>query len=183
MNLADLLPVVDAAKVAFDKYKLTTAKERHDLLIKFFHLLSESSQDIASLIVLENGKSLADAKGEATYAASFLEWFAGEALRTYGDVIPTTVPGVRNVVIKQPIGVVAALCPWNFPAAMITRKIAPALAAGCSVIVSGSSSSYLCQFEAVYQNIYMLTCSCSFFFSSALFYNRSKHLQRLRLPH
>lgn len=141
MNLADLLPVIDAAKVAFDKYKLTTAKERHDLLIKFFHLLSESSQDIANLIVLENGKCLADAKGEATYAATFLEWFAGEALRTYGDVIPTTAPGVRNVVIKQPIGVVAALCPWNFPAAMITRKIAPALAAGCSVIVKAPAET------------------------------------------
>lgn len=83
----------------------------------------------------ENGKPLADAKGEQAYSASFLEWFAAEAMRNYGDTIPSTIPGLRNVTIKQPVGVVGVITPWNFPSAMITRKIAPALAAGCTCVI------------------------------------------------
>lgn len=112
MDTSDLSTAVAAAKEAFATFKSTTAKERHDLLMAYFRLINQHSADIASLIVLENGKSMTDAKGEAAYAASFFEWFAEEAVRIYGDVIPSAVPGQRNVVIKQPVGVCGILCPW-----------------------------------------------------------------------
>lgn len=104
------------------------------MLRNWFNLMNENAQDIATLITWENGKPFADAKGEAAYAAGFFQWFAEEAPRIYGDQINATVPGNRVVTIKQPIGVCGLITPWNFPAAMVTRKIGPALAAGCTVV-------------------------------------------------
>ncbi|KAI0015868.1 succinate-semialdehyde dehydrogenase NADP+, partial [Xylariomycetidae sp. FL0641] len=104
------------------------------MLRKWYDLMVENSDDIATLITLENGKPLADARGEVTYAANFFEWFSEEAPRNYGDFIPASVPGNRVVSIKQPLGVCGLITPWNFPAAMITRKIGPALAAGCTTV-------------------------------------------------
>ena len=104
------------------------------MLRDWFNLMNENAEDIATLITWENGKPLTDAKGEVAYAAAFLQWFAEEAPRNYGDQIPATVHGNRAITIKQPIGVVGLITPWNFPAAMITRKIGPALAAGCTIV-------------------------------------------------
>jgi succinate-semialdehyde dehydrogenase/glutarate-semialdehyde dehydrogenase len=101
----------------------------------WFNLINENADDLALLMTTEQGKPLAEAKGEINYGASFIEWFAEEARRVYGDVIPTPSNDKRLLTIKQPIGVVAAITPWNFPVAMITRKIAPAIAAGCTVVL------------------------------------------------
>lgn len=111
MDVADTRAAIAAAKKAFTSWKKTTAKHRHDLLMKYFNLLTQHSDDVAALITLENGKALTEAKGEAAYAASYYEWFAEEAVRNYGDVIPSAVPTQRNVVVKQPIGVCGILCP------------------------------------------------------------------------
>jgi succinate-semialdehyde dehydrogenase/glutarate-semialdehyde dehydrogenase len=104
------------------------------MLRRWYQLVVDNADDLATLITWENGKPLADAKGEAAYAASFLEWFSEEAPRAYGDTIPSSVPGNRIITLKEPVGVCGFITPWNFPAAMITRKIAPALAAGCTVV-------------------------------------------------
>ncbi|KAG9045492.1 succinate semialdehyde dehydrogenase NADP+ linked [Tulasnella sp. UAMH 9824] len=126
---------IDAAGSAFKSWSKTTAKQRHDILKKFYDLMLENTEDLSRIITLENGKTLTEAKAEHLYAASFLEWFAGEAVRVYGEVIPSPFPDIRNVTIKQPVGVCSLLTPWNFPSAMITRKLAPALAAGCTVVI------------------------------------------------
>jgi succinate-semialdehyde dehydrogenase/glutarate-semialdehyde dehydrogenase len=104
------------------------------MLRRWYQLMVDNADDLATLITWENGKPLADAKGEAAYAANFLEWFSEEAPRAYGDTIPSSVPGNRIITLKEPVGVCGFITPWNFPAAMITRKIAPALAAGCTVV-------------------------------------------------
>lgn len=104
------------------------------MLRRWYQLMVENAEDIATLITWENGKPLADARGEATFAANFLEWFSEEASRVYGDTIPSSIPGNRVITIKEPVGVCAFITPWNFPAAMITRKLGPALAAGCTVV-------------------------------------------------
>ncbi|KAF5371105.1 hypothetical protein D9758_004102 [Tetrapyrgos nigripes] len=135
MGLAETKEAIDAAAKAFPSWSKTTAKARHDILMKFYALMNEHHEDLSRIITLENGKTLAEGKGENTYSASFMEWFAEEALRTYGEQIPSPLPGVRNVVIKQPVGVVAILTPWNFPSAMITRKLGAALAAGCTTVI------------------------------------------------
>ncbi|KAI0072975.1 succinate-semialdehyde dehydrogenase [Panus rudis PR-1116 ss-1] len=135
MGLAETQEAIEAASKAFQTWSKTTAKQRHDLLMKFYSLMKEHEDDLARIITLENGKPLAEAKGESTYSASFLEWFAEEAVRTYGEVIPSPFTHLRNVVIKQPIGVVSILTPWNFPSAMITRKLGAALAAGCTAVI------------------------------------------------
>jgi len=135
MGLTETTTAIHAAAKAFVGWSKTTAKQRHDILLKFYALLQEHHDDLARIITLENGKPFADAKGENTYAASFFEWFAEEAVRTYGEQIPSPFPNTRNIVIKQPIGVVAILTPWNFPSAMITRKLAAALAAGCTAVI------------------------------------------------
>ncbi|KAL1944396.1 hypothetical protein VTO73DRAFT_3581 [Trametes versicolor] len=135
MGLAETKEAIDAAATAFKTWSKTTAKYRHDILKKFFGLMQEHQDDLARLITLENGKPLAEAKGEHAYSASFIEWFAEEAVRTYGETIPSPFPNIRNVVIKQPIGVVSILTPWNFPSAMITRKLGAALAAGCTAVI------------------------------------------------
>ncbi|KAK1229267.1 hypothetical protein PQX77_007689 [Marasmius sp. AFHP31] len=135
MGLAETKEAIDAAAKAFPSWSKTTAKERHDILMKFYALMKEHEDDLARLITLENGKTLTEAKGENVYSASFLEWFAEEAVRTYGEHIPSPFSNCRNVVIKQPVGVVSIMTPWNFPSAMITRKLGAALAAGCTAVI------------------------------------------------
>lgn len=125
---------IDAAYVAQKSWAALTAKERSAVLRKLFELQMANVEDLAIILTMEMGKPIAEARGEIAYGASFLEWFAEEAKRVYGDTIPGHQADKRLVVIKQPIGVVAAITPWNFPNAMITRKIAPALAVGCTVI-------------------------------------------------
>ncbi|KAJ7619358.1 succinic semialdehyde dehydrogenase [Roridomyces roridus] len=135
MGLAETKEAIDAAEKALPEWSKTTAKQRHDVLMKFFKLMQEHNDDLSRLITLENGKTLTEAQGENAYSASFLEWFAEEAVRTYGTHIPSPFPNVRNVTIKQPVGVVSILTPWNFPSAMITRKLGAALAAGCTTVI------------------------------------------------
>ena len=130
---------IDAADVAFKSWSKTTAKERAKLLRKWYDLMMENQEDLAILMTREQGKPLAESRGEVAYGASFVEWFAEEGKRVYGDVIPTTAENRRLMVFKQPVGVSAAITPWNFPNAMITRKCAPALAAGCTVVVKPAS--------------------------------------------
>ncbi|KAG5917984.1 hypothetical protein E4U53_004138 [Claviceps sorghi] len=125
---------IKAAADALPAFRKLTGRERAKLLRKWYDLMVENADDIAKLITWENGKPVAEAKGEAAYAANFFEWFSEEAPRTYGDTIPATVPGNRVWTVKEPVGVCGLITPWNFPAAMITRKIAPALAAGCTVV-------------------------------------------------
>ena len=132
---------IEAANVAFKPWSGLPAKQRSNKLHKWFELILEHQEDLAMLITLEQGKSLTEARGEIAYAASFIEWFAEEGKRAYGEVIPHTQDDKRYLVIKQAIGVVAAITPWNFPAAMITRKAGPALAAGCPVVLKPASST------------------------------------------
>jgi succinate-semialdehyde dehydrogenase/glutarate-semialdehyde dehydrogenase len=134
MGGEETLQAIEAAEVAFHDWKKTTAKHRADILRRWFELMVEHQEDLAKIMTVEQGKPLAEAKGEVIYAASSIEWFAEEGKRVYGDVIPATAPDKRIIVLKQPVGVVAAITPWNFPLAMITRKAAPALAAGCTFV-------------------------------------------------
>lgn len=135
MTKAETRDAVTAAGMAFKTWKNTSAAERARLLKKWHVLMLENADDLARILTLEQGKPLNEALGEILYGASFVEWFAEEARRVYGDVIPGHTRDTRIVVIKQPIGVVGAITPWNFPNAMITRKIAPAIAAGCTVVI------------------------------------------------
>jgi succinate-semialdehyde dehydrogenase/glutarate-semialdehyde dehydrogenase len=132
---------IEAADRAWPAWRTKTAKERAAVLRKWFDLILENQDDLAVLMTLEQGKPLAEAKGEIVYGASFVEWFAEESKRVYGDTIPQAQPDKRIVVIKQPVGVVAAITPWNFPNAMITRKCAPALAAGCPVVIKPATAT------------------------------------------
>lgn len=125
---------IGEAEAAFEKFRKTTGRERSKLLRKWYELVVENADDLATLITWENGKPTADAKGEVTYAANFFEWFSEEAPRIYGDTIPSSIPGNRVWTIKEPVGVCGLITPWNFPAAMITRKIGPAMAVGCTVV-------------------------------------------------
>ncbi|MFB2720354.1 NADP-dependent succinate-semialdehyde dehydrogenase [Shewanella xiamenensis] len=135
MGQAETQAAIAAAEAALPAWRALTAKERGAKLRRWFELLNENSDDLALMMTTEQGKPLAEAKGEVTYAASFIEWFAEEAKRVYGDTIPGHQGDKRIMVIKQPVGVTAAITPWNFPAAMITRKAAPALATGCTMVV------------------------------------------------
>ena len=141
MGQAETREAIAAAHAAFPEWRGKLAKERAVMMRRWFDLIMENQQDLAVLMTAEQGKPLAESLGEVAYGASFIEWFAEEAKRVYGDVIPEPIPGQRIVVIKQPIGVVAAITPWNFPIAMITRKIAPALAAGCTVVIKPAEST------------------------------------------
>ena len=132
---------IAAAARAMDPWARLTGKDRARILRRFYDAIMAHQDELAALLTQEQGKPLAEAKGEIAYAASFIEWFSEEAKRVYGDVIPSHAPDKRIVVLKQPIGVVAAITPWNFPAAMITRKIGPALAAGCGVVVKPASQT------------------------------------------
>lgn len=126
---------VDAAHEAFKSWSQTTSYERSALLKRWHDLLLENKEEVAGILVEEQGKPLSEALGEVNYAASFLSWYAEEAKRIYGETVPASFPDKRILLIKQPVGVVAAITPWNFPAAMITRKVAPALAAGCTTVI------------------------------------------------
>ena len=137
---------IDAAERALPGWRALTAKERSARFRRWGELMLQRQDDLAHLLSTEQGKPLAEAKGEVVYAASFLEWFAEEAKRVYGDVIPSHKGDARIVVIKQAIGVVAAITPWNFPLAMVTRKVGPALAAGCTMILKPSEETPLSAF-------------------------------------
>jgi len=126
---------VEAAQTAFKPWAARPAKSRAELLRRWFDLVLANKADLARILTSEQGKPLTEAIGEIEYAASFIEFYAEEARRLYGETIPSPRPDARIIVIRQPLGVVAAITPWNFPAAMITRKVAPALAAGCTVVV------------------------------------------------
>ncbi|WP_299080803.1 NAD-dependent succinate-semialdehyde dehydrogenase [uncultured Paraglaciecola sp.] len=134
---------IDCAQNALQTWGKTTAKHRAELLKHWYRLIVENIDDLALILNAEQGKPLAEAKGEILYGASYIEWFAEEAKRIYGDIIPSTQSTQRLLTIKQPIGVVAAVTPWNFPNAMITRKVAPALAAGCTIIVKPAEATPL----------------------------------------
>jgi len=141
MGAVETRRAIEAANRALPAWSALTAKERSNKLRRWFELLIENQDDLGRLMTLEQGKPLAEAKGEIVYAASFIEWFAEEAKRIYGDVIPGHQPDKRLIVLKQPIGVTAAITPWNFPAAMITRKAGPALAAGCTMVIKPASQT------------------------------------------
>jgi succinate-semialdehyde dehydrogenase/glutarate-semialdehyde dehydrogenase len=134
LGAAETRRAIEAAAKAFPAWAARTAKDRAAILRRWQDLMLANADDLAVLMTAEQGKPLAEAKGEIAYAASFIEWFAEEGKRVYGDVIPGHQPDKRLVVLRQPVGVVAAITPWNFPAAMITRKAAPALAAGCTFV-------------------------------------------------
>lgn len=134
---------VDAAYEAFKSWSKLTAADRAQKLRKWFTLIDENKEEIAAIMTKEQGKPFAEALGEVNYANSFVEWYAEEGKRVYGEMIPASHPDKRILVTKQPVGVIAAITPWNFPAAMITRKVAPALAAGCTAVVKPASQTPL----------------------------------------
>ncbi|RMX06358.1 NAD-dependent succinate-semialdehyde dehydrogenase [Corticibacter populi] len=140
---------IDAANAALPAWRGKTGKERHAILLQWFRLLMENQEDIARIMTAEQGKPFAEAKGEVAYGASFVEWFAEEAKRTNGETLPQFDNNRRLLVIKQPIGVCAAITPWNFPLAMITRKVAPALAAGCTVVIKPAELTPLTALAAI----------------------------------
>ena len=147
-RVANLGPVeaaaaIAAAERAWPLWRAKTAKERHAIMMKWFGLIVQHADDLARIMTAEQGKPLAEARGEVIYGASFVEWFAEEGKRVYGETIPTTDANKRYLVLKQPIGVCAAITPWNFPIAMITRKVAPALAAGCPVVIKPAEQTPL----------------------------------------
>ncbi|MCJ7557536.1 MAG: NAD-dependent succinate-semialdehyde dehydrogenase [Gammaproteobacteria bacterium] len=141
MGAAETRRAIEAANAALPAWSARTAKDRAVILRRWFELIMENQEDLARLMTAEQGKPLAEARGEVAYGASFVEWFAEEGKRVYGDVIPQHAPGKRLITIKQPVGVIAAITPWNFPNAMITRKIAPALAAGCTTLVKPAAET------------------------------------------
>jgi succinate-semialdehyde dehydrogenase/glutarate-semialdehyde dehydrogenase len=141
MSRAEVARTIDAANAAFPAWRAKTGKERAALLRKWFDLIVANADDLAMIMTMEQGKPLSESKGEVVYSASFIEWFGEEAKRVYGDTIPQNVPGRRIIVMKEPIGVVAAITPWNFPSAMITRKVGPAIAAGCTVVCRPASQT------------------------------------------
>ncbi|HYF57637.1 MAG TPA: NAD-dependent succinate-semialdehyde dehydrogenase [Burkholderiaceae bacterium] len=143
MGAAETRRAIDAAARALPAWRAKTAKERGAVLRRWFDLIVAATEDLALLMTTEQGKPLAESRGEVAYGASFIEWFAEEGKRAYGDVIPTTAADRRLMAIKQPIGVCAAITPWNFPIAMITRKVAPALAAGCTVVAKPAEATPL----------------------------------------
>jgi len=140
---AETRRAIEAAETAQLSWRKKSAKERSAILRKWFALMMEAQDDLAQILTAEQGKPLAEAKGEIAYGASYIEWFAEEAKRVYGDTIPAPSEDKRVVVIKQPVGVVACITPWNFPNAMLTRKIAPALAAGCTVVCKPANETPL----------------------------------------
>ncbi|MGC2868614.1 MULTISPECIES: NAD-dependent succinate-semialdehyde dehydrogenase [Proteus] len=141
MATQEAIMAVDAAQKALPKWRALTAHQRGALLQNWFRLITENKRKLAELMTLEQGKPVAEAEGEITYAASFIEWFAEQGKRTNGEIIPSPSADKRLMVIKQGIGVCAAITPWNFPAAMITRKAAPALAAGCTMVIKPANET------------------------------------------
>jgi succinate-semialdehyde dehydrogenase / glutarate-semialdehyde dehydrogenase len=149
MGLAETKRAIAAADKALPAWKKKTAKERSILLRKWYELLVANADDLALIMTTEQGKPLAEAKGEVLYGASFVEWFAEEGKRAYGDIVPTVSNDRRLLVMKQPIGVCAAITPWNFPLAMITRKVAPGLAVGCTFVIKPAEATPLTALAAV----------------------------------
>lgn len=141
LSESNIIKAIDFADEAFSKWRDKAAKERSNILRKWFDLIISHKEDLSLIMHTEQGKPMTEARAEIDYAASFVEWYAEEAKRVYGDVIPAPRELQNIIVLKQPIGVVAAITPWNFPAAMITRKVAPALAAGCTVIIKPASET------------------------------------------
>ncbi len=135
---------VVSAHQAMERWQAVTAKEKSVLLRKWFDLVMAHQEDLAILMTAEQGKVIREAREEVAYGASYIEWFAEEAKRIYGDILPATTSNRRSLVIRQPVGVVAAITPWNFPVAMITRKVAPALAAGCAIVLKPAAETPLC---------------------------------------
>ena len=143
LSAAETCEAIAAADEAFGGWRRMTARERSATLMKWYDLMMAHQEDLAVILTSEQGKPLTEARGEIAYAASFIQWFAEEAKRVYGDTIPAASTDQRILVIRQPVGVCAAITPWNFPAAMITRKAAPALAAGCTIVVKPASQTPL----------------------------------------
>lgn len=143
MGEDDAIAAVEAAAQAYPTWKRKSAIERADLLLQWHQLIQHNAEDLAVLLTLEQGKPLAEARGEIANAAAFVRWFAEEARRLYGEIIPAPVAGEQVLVTRSPVGVTAAITPWNFPSAMITRKVAPALAAGCTVVLKPAGQTPL----------------------------------------
>lgn len=143
LSVAEARTAIDAAAEAFKSFRKTLPRERATMLRKWYDLMIANKEDLATLITWENGKPLADARTEVAYAAEFLQWFAEEAPRMYGDTIPSSVRTNRIVTIRQPVGVCGLITPWNFPSAMITRKMGPALAAGCTIVAKAPAETPL----------------------------------------
>ncbi|MDF7775623.1 NAD-dependent succinate-semialdehyde dehydrogenase [Sphingomonas sp. AOB5] len=141
MGAAETARAIAAAEAALPAWRALTAGERGRILRRWFELILASREELARLLTSEQGKPLAEARAEIDYAAAFIDWFAEEGKRVYGDVIPANLPDRRLLVLRQPVGVVAAITPWNFPAAMVTRKVAPALAAGCTLVLKPASKT------------------------------------------
>ena len=144
MGAAEATQAVEAAYTALQSWKALTAQNRADILLAWYKLVLDHIDELALIMTIEQGKPLAEAKGEVRYAASFIQWFAEDGKRIYGDVIPTVNNQQRFIISKEPVGVVAAITPWNFPIAMITRKAAPALAAGCTVVIKPANETPYC---------------------------------------
>lgn len=143
MGLKQTYEAIDSAQNALATWRATTAETRAIILRRWFNLMIQHQEDLARLMTAEQGKPLAEARGEIAYAASYIDWFSEEARRVYGQVIPSPWPDKRIIVTREPIGVCAAITPWNFPSAMITRKVAPALAAGCTIVVKPATQTPL----------------------------------------
>ena len=143
MDSEDTETAIEAAAEALKTFSKTRARDRGRMLYKWYQLMLENKEDLAKLITLENGKPLLDARNEVVYAAEFLEWFSGEALRLGGETVSASGPGHRIYTIKQPIGVCGLITPWNWPAGMVTRKVGPAIAAGCTVVLKSPGETPL----------------------------------------
>jgi succinate-semialdehyde dehydrogenase/glutarate-semialdehyde dehydrogenase len=143
LGAAETRRAIEAARAALPGWRSCSARQRSVLLRALYDLIVRNADDLAALLTAEQGKPLAEARGEILYGAAFVEWFAEEARRAYGDVIPAPAPDRRILVLKQPVGVCAAITPWNFPSAMVTRKLAPALAAGCTVVLKPAEQTPL----------------------------------------
>lgn len=141
MGAAETRRAIQCAEAALPRWSGLTAADRGKILRRLFELMTEHSEALGEILSREQGKPLAEAKGEIAYAAGFVDWFAEEGKRAYGDVVPSHAADRRIIVLKQPVGVVAAVTPWNFPSAMITRKLAPALAAGCTIVIKPASAT------------------------------------------
>ena len=142
VGAAETRRAIEAAEAAMKSWRALPAKSRSDVLERWYDLMMANQEDLAVLMTAEQGKPLAESRGEVGYGASFLKWFAEEGKRVYGDVLPSTADR-RSIVIKQPVGVVAAITPWNFPNAMITRKVGPALAVGCAIVLKPAAETPL----------------------------------------
>lgn len=153
MGLKDFQIAIDEAEVEFKVFSKVTEYARAQLLRDWASLIRKHSDDLSSMLALENGKTLPEARAEVTSSAAMVSWFAEEAVRSYGDVIPSSFPNSNIVVVKQPIGVCGIIAPWNFPLAMITRKVAPAIAAGCTVVIKPPSETPLCALALTYLGI------------------------------